>query len=581
MSMMEGFHTAKEMFQKSLLKYKRYLLEGIGATIVINILALATSLFSMQVYDRVIPTHGLSTLLTLGIGVVMMILFEFTLKRVRSSIMDSAIVGLDNAYARQIYKRLLSIRLDQMPSSVGSLSSQLKSYETIRGFLTASTLYVFVDTPFAIVYILLLSFIGSPWIALVSLTFFMSALSVGFWLKFRIKKHTEEGARFNNIRIGELVETIQGSEIIKAGNGGQKFLTRWMKTSKAAITNDLAMRHINEDTSYIAALLQQLGYASIVIVGAYLVTEGVMTMGALIACTIISGRIMAPVAALPGLLTQMSHAKTALDGIEQMFTLKMDNDGISTPLTPEKVYGHFIVENVKYVYNKSVTALEIPNLEIRAGEKVAIIGMIGSGKSTLLKILSGMYTPEEGKIFLDNLDISHIDRGVLSRSIGFMSQDNRLFQGTLRENLLIGGEDPGDEAIRDVAAKTDLLSLVSRHPKGFELPIFEGGTGLSSGQRQIVALTRLLLSKPSIWLLDEPTASMDSQLETRVIQLLKASIQKEDTAIIVTHKPNILALVDRLIVVNNGKIVMSGPRNDVLAKLSTPTSLQTTPVKEV
>lgn len=570
-NMVEKFHNAKEMFQKSLIKYKRYLMEGIGATIVINILALATSLFSMQVYDRVIPTHGLSTLITLGIGVIMMIFFEFTLKRVRSSIMDSAIVGLDNMYARQIYKRLLSVRLDQMPSSVGSLSSQLKSYETIRGFLTASTLYVFVDTPFAIVYILLLSFIGSPWIALVSFSFFLGALSVGFWLKYRIKIHTEEGARFNNIRIGELVETIQGSEIIKAGNGGQKFLTRWMKTSKAAILNDLAMRHINEDTSYIAALLQQLGYASIVIVGAYLVTDGAMTMGALIACTIISGRIMAPVAALPGLFTQMSHAKTALNGIEQMFALKMDNDGIQTPLAPEKIQGHFLVENIKYVYNKAVTALEIPNLEIKAGEKVAIVGMIGSGKSTLLKILSGLYIPEEGKIFLDNLDISHIERNVLSRYIGFMPQDNRLFQGTLRENLLIGIDDPGDDIIKEISMKTDLLQLVNKHPKGFELPIFEGGTGLSSGQRQIVALTRLLLSNPSVWLLDEPTASMDAQLENRIVQLLKTVIKKEDTAIIVTHKPNILALVDRLIVVNQGKIIMAGPRNEVLAKLSSPT----------
>ena len=570
-NMVEKFHNAKQMFQKSLIKYKRYLMEGIGATIVINILALATSLFSMQVYDRVIPTHGLSTLITLGIGVIMMIFFEFTLKRVRSSIMDSAIVGLDNMYARQIYKRLLSVRLDQMPSSVGSLSSQLKSYETIRGFLTASTLYVFVDTPFAIVYILLLSFIGSPWIALVSFSFFLGALSVGFWLKYRIKIHTEEGARFNNIRIGELVETIQGSEIIKAGNGGQKFLTRWMKTSKAAILNDLAMRHINEDTSYIAALLQQLGYASIVIVGAYLVTDGAMTMGALIACTIISGRIMAPVAALPGLFTQMSHAKTALNGIEQMFALKMDNDGIQTPLAPEKIQGHFLVENIKYVYNKAVTALEIPNLEIKAGEKVAIVGMIGSGKSTLLKILSGLYIPEEGKIFLDNLDISHIERNVLSRYIGFMPQDNRLFQGTLRENLLIGIDDPGDDIIKEISMKTDLLQLVNKHPKGFELPIFEGGTGLSSGQRQIVALTRLLLSNPSVWLLDEPTASMDAQLENRIVQLLKTVIKKEDTAIIVTHKPNILALVDRLIVVNQGKIIMAGPRNEVLAKLSSPT----------
>lgn len=567
--------TAKEMFVSNLLKFRRTIFEGVGATVLINILALATSLFSMQVYDRVIPTHGISTLWTLAIGVLMMIFFEFMLKNARSSMMDSVVVGLDNIYARQIYRRLLSVRLDQMPSSVGSLSSQLKSYESIRGFFTASTLYVFVDTPFAIIYILLIAFIGSPWVAMVSLAFFLIALSIGFWLKYRIKKNTEEGAKFNNIRLGELVETIQGSEIIKAGNGGQKFLSRWMKTSRLAIANDLAMRQINEHTTYIAALLQQLGYASIIIVGAYMVTDGAMTMGALIACTIISGRIMAPVAALPGLFTQMSHAKAALDGIEQMYALKTDHQEINNPLKPTVIYGNYRVDHVEYSYTESIAALSIDNLEIKAGEKIAIVGAIGSGKSTLLKILTGMYVSEKGKVFLDNLDISHIDREVLSRLIGYMPQDNRLFQGTLRENLIIGSEDPGDDRIRDVSEQTGLIQLVNKHPKGFELLISEGGGGLSSGQRQQVAITRLLLSKPSVWLLDEPTASMDGQLETRMLNLLQQSIKPEDTVIIVTHKPGILPMVDRIIVMNNGQVALSGPKNEVLTALAAP--VQSTP----
>lgn len=340
-----------------------------------------------------------------------------------------------------------------------------------------------------------------------------------------------------------------------------------MRTSKGAISNDLSMRHINENSSYIAALLQQIGYASIVITGAFLVVDGVMTMGALIACTIISGRIMAPVAALPGLFTQMAHAKAALDGLERMFSLKTYHNNIANPLTPSNIEGEFSLEDIEYSYNEGTKALEIEKLKINKGDKIAVVGSIGSGKSTLLKILSGMYAPNNGKILLDSLDISLIDREILSKNIGFMSQENRLFQGTLRENLLIGQNDPGDEFLKQISVITGLINIVQNNPKGFELPISEGGIGLSSGQKQLVAITRLLVNNPSIWLLDEPTASMDGQLENKILKILSTSIKTEDTAIIVTHKPSILSIVDKILVLNDGKMVMFGNKNDVLSKL--------------
>jgi len=566
-------HSAFELFRFSLSKYTRFLFEGIGTTILINFLALATSLFSMQVYDRVIPTHGLSTLATLSVGVIVMIIFEFTLKRARSSIMDNVVVGVDSFASRTIYKRLLSVRLDQMPASVGTLSSQLKSYETIRSFLTASTLYVFVDAPFAGIYIIILALIASPWIAVVSSIYFLIALIVGFWLKFKIAKHAKLSANYSNIRLGELVETVQGIEIIKAGHGESKFLSRWMRTSKATIANDLSMKHINEDATYIAALIQQLGYASIIIVGAYLVVDGAMTMGALIASSIISNRIMAPAAALPGLFSQMAHSKAALEGLEQMYDLKVDHHDITQPLKPNIVEGAYRVDNAEYIYNKTTVALKIENLVIKAGERVAILGTIGSGKSTLLKMLTGMYVPENGKLFLDNLDLSHIDRSVLTEKIGYMPQDNRLFQGTLKDNLTVGLKNYTDEELKKAAELTGLLQVIAQHPKGFELPIFEGGSGLSSGQRQLVALTRLILRNPNIWLLDEPTASIDGPLEMKILNLIKSALRETDTLIVVTHKPNILAIVDRIIVVNGGKIVLDGPRDSVIEKLSAPKNM--------
>ena len=559
---------AVDMFKKKFFKYKKNLLEGIGATFIINILALATSLFSMQVYDRVIPTHGLSTLVTLSIAVIMMIIFEFSLKIARSTLMDNMTLNLDNIYTRNIYKRLLSVRLDQLPASIGSLSSQLKSYETIRGFLTSSTIFLFVDAPFALIYIFLLSFIASPWIAIVSLFFFLLSLIVGFYLKYKIKYYASAGAKFSNLRIGELVETIQGAEIIKSGNGENKFLSRWMRTSKSSILNDLGMKHISENSGYFSALLQQLGYASIVIVGAFLVIDGTMTMGALIASSIISGRVMSSVAALPGLFTQMAHSRAAIDGIEQMYALKTDHEDITVPLKMELIMGGFKIKDVEYLYNKTVRGLSIDSLEIKAGEKVAIIGSIGSGKSTLLKVLTGLYGVEQGNVFIDNLDIAHVDRSSLSKHIGYMPQDNRLFQGTIKENLIIGFQDPGVDVLQNICEQTGLINVINQHQKGFELPIYEGGVGLSSGQRQLVAITRLFLSNPKIWLLDEPTASMDGQLEMRTLQILQQHVQPNDTLIVVTHKPNILALVDRIIVMNNGQIYMDGKKEEVLLKLN-------------
>ena len=559
---------AKGMFSRNFFKYKRFVIEGVLATLAINFLALATSLFSMQVYDRVIPTHGLSTLFTLSLGVFLMIIFEFALKLSRSSLMDNMTLGLDNTYARSIYKRLMTVRLNKLPTSIGSLSSQLKSYETIRGFLTSSTIFLLIDTPFVIFYLFILSFIGSPWIAITSFVFFLFALIVGFWLKYKVKKLANEGAKYSNIKIGELVETIQGIEIIKSGRGENKFLSRWMQTSKYAAINDLAMKHTSENANYIAALLQQLGYASIVIVGAFLVVDGEMTMGALIACSIISGRIMAPVASLPGLFSQMAHSKAALEGIEQMYALDVDNKGFSEPMKPEKIFGAYKIKEAEYIYNNTIKALSINDLEIKAGEKVAIIGAIGSGKSTLLRLLTGLYGVEKGNVYLDNIDIASIERGVLSSNIGYMPQDNRLFQGTIRENLVIGNRELSEDILREACEKTGLMNILNFHQKGFELPIFEGGVGLSTGQRQLVAITRLILTNPNIWLLDEPTASMDGKIENDVLNILKGAIKPSDTLIVVTHKPTILSMVDRIIVMNNGEVYLDGKTNEVLSRLN-------------
>ena len=327
------------------------------------------------------------------------------------------------------------------------------------------------------------------------------------------------------------------------------------------------MRHLSENVGYLGASLQQLSYASLIVVGALTVMRGEMTTGGLIACSILSGRILNPILAGPGLMIQRAHARAAEDGLEKLYQLKTDNHGVRRPLVPERIEGRFVLEDVSFAYGDNPVALRVPRFCIQPGERIAVVGPIGSGKSTLLRVLTGMYVPQAGRVLLDDLDLSHISRLVLSRQIGYLQQDHRLFQGTLRENLLIGLADPGDEDILRAMRRTGMDRIVAAHPKGLDRPIVEGGRGLSGGQRQLVAFTRLLLCRPRIILLDEPTASMDDDQERRCLGVLAEEAQAGATLVVVTHKPNVLPLVERVVVMIGNGIVRDGPRDAVLKDL--------------
>jgi ATP-binding cassette subfamily C protein LapB len=338
--------------------------------------------------------------------------------------------------------------------------------------------------------------------------------------------------------------------------------------SNETIHNDVKVRNSTESVQYIAGMLHQISYASIVVAGALAATEGLITMGALIACSILSGRILQPVMQIPNLLVQRAHSLAAVDGLEQLYGLESDHHGIQRPLTPGHLSGELTVDKVQFAYGEGPLALQVANLKIKQGDKVGVLGPIGAGKSTLLRLLSGMYRPQEGRILLDGLDLAHINRQVISQNIGYLQQDHRLFQGTLRENLLIGLPDPGDEVIHKALMRSGLLRLVSVHPQGLELPIFEGGKGLSGGQRQLVAFTRLLLCETIVLLLDEPTATMDNEQERLCLSVLQEELTPEKTLVLATHKPALLSLVDRLLVIMGNQIVMDGPRDEVLAQLA-------------
>jgi ATP-binding cassette subfamily C protein LapB len=553
--------------RSTLVVYRSELLEAGIASAFIGFLALATSLYSMQVYDRVIPTRGEHTLIILSVGVFLAVLIELAIKFTRSHIMDHVVVGMDERLSREVFQRLLQLRVDQVPTAVGTLAGQLRGYEQLRNFYTASTLFTLIDLPLALLFLVLIAWIATPLVAFVPVTAVVLVLVLGMGMRRQVREHARQGAAMANMKTGLLVEAVEGIETIKAGSGGWKFLSRWIDVNAATIQNDLQMRRTTERSNYSIAAVQQIGYAALIAVGAVVVMRGEMTMGALIACSILSGRILTPIMALPNLMVQHAHAQAALEGIERLYTLKTDHEEVDQALVPETIEGHYRIEGVKFAYGDNPQSLVVPKLEFKAGERVAVVGPIGAGKSTLLRLLSGLYPAQEGRIHLDNLDITHIQRQVLNQHIGYLQQDHRLFQGTLRENLLIGLPDPGDEALLQAMRRTGMDQFVGAHPKGLARTISEGGKGLSGGQKQLLAFTRLVLCDPQILLLDEPTATMDEAQERKCLEVLMQQAQSGKTLVVVTHKPNLLALVDRIVVVAGHQILLDGPRDTVIEQL--------------
>lgn len=542
--------------------------EAIVASLIINILTVVVSFFSMQVYDKVIPSRSTETLVALLGGVLMLIVFEWVMKWTRSKVMDRAVVGLDSRLGRDIFERLLSVRLDQMPASVGSLASQLRGYEQVRNFYTASTLFALVDVPAAIIFLFVIAWIASPWVSLVPLTIAVVALVVGLMYRRRVRQMAAENQREVNMKTGMLVETVEGAETIKSTHGGWFFLSKWLDLSTKTIRNDLKMRHTTDSLQYFMASMQQFSFVLLVSLGAVLVIEGVITMGGLIACSILGGRVLSAIMMVPNLMVQHAHARAAIDGVEGLYKLEPDSPAGVQPLTPSILRGQYLLDGVSFAYGKAQPALNIKRLSINPGERVGVLGTVGSGKSTLLRVMAGLYRPTEGRVLIDGLEMSQVARESMTRHVSYVQQDHRLFEGSLRQNLLVGLPNPGDDAIKEAMSRTGLLELVSGHPMGLDLPIFEGGRGLSGGQKQLLVFTRMVLAKPKVMLLDEPTASMDMGAETRCMQVLNEGLQSGGTLVLVTHKPSMLAIVSRVIVMARGQIVMDGPRDAVLAQLN-------------
>ena len=561
--------SAKDWFRFAIRKHWHVFGQGIFATFIISLLALFTSLYTMQVYDRVVPTRGFSTLFVLTVGVVMAILLEFMMKQSRAYIVERAAKKIDIELADVFFNKALTIRMDARPATVGTFASQIRNFESVRNFMTTSTLFILADAPFALFFLVVIALLAGP-VALVPALMIPLAVLTGWLLSRKIKHYTELHMEESNKKNGLLIEAIDGIEAIKAAGASWKQRDKHNELTTVMAENDIKMRQLNTRATNISQSLQQFNYVGLIAAGAFAITAGNLTMGGLIACSILVGRALTPISQIPNLINQWSNAKVSLEALDGIMALPNDRDDDVRLVVPSSCKGDIRFEGVGYGYSEDKAVLDIESLSIKAGERVAIIGAVGSGKSTLIKLMSGLYRPKKGAVFLDGVDMSHLAEDFISEHVGYLPQDVRLFNGSLRDNLILGLPTPADSRIMRAAALTGLDKVISSHPKGFELPISEGGRGLSGGQRQLVGLTRMLLAAPRILMLDEPTASMDTKLEVKVMKHLFEEMPAHSSVIVVTHKPAVLTQVDRIIVMGEGRVLMDDKRDKVLSVMRQP-----------
>jgi ATP-binding cassette subfamily C protein LapB len=559
--------TASKMFLKIALDQKRYIIYALIASLSISIFALVISLYSMQVYDRVIPTGGINTLITLSVGALIAIFIEFCLKIAKSTVLDNANKDMDMKYSHKIFDKFLKIRCDALPKSIGQLTGQLQSYASVRGFITMFISFIIIDFPFALFFLTIIALISQE-LALIMLLFLFLTIISGFIYGNRTDALIKSSTLSSYKKLGLLVETVENAESIKSTNSGWKFQNKWNSLTNDGIDDEYKIKHFNEISSYITFLIQQINYMFLIAMGAYIISSSdKLTMGSLIAISILSSRVLNPFASIPSIVMSWSRAKMSIDDLNNIFKLPSDNEGMEKPLNPIMLNVDLVCNDIQFAYSKDSAVLKTKKLRITQGEKIGILGVIGSGKSTLLKVLAGLYKPQDGMISLNGIDLHQISREKISQTIGYLPQNVKLFSGTLRDNLILGMIGIKDETIIEASKLSGLINLINSSPQGLDTLVPEGGDSVSSGQRQLIGLTRLIILNPDIWLLDEPTANIDETTERMFLNFLNSYLINK-TLVIISHKQSSFSIVNRLIVMSQNEIYLDGSKNDVIAHLS-------------
>ncbi len=536
------------------------------AAFFINVFALALPLFTMNVYDRVVPNHATETLWMLAAGVGIVLVADILLRTMRGYFLDLAGRRVDIQLSALIMERVLGMRLEHRPTSVGSYAVNLRSFETVRDFITSASITTLIDIPFAVIFIAVIAWIA--WPVIVPLLIGL-AVVLGFALSVqgRLKELSETTYRASAMRNATLIESLVGLDTIKSMGAESRMQRRWEETTTFLAHVGVKLRLLSNSAINTTQWGQQMVTLGVIIVGVYLITAGELSMGGLIACTMLSGRIMAPFGQLAGLITQYHSARIALDSLEEVMAQPVERPEGAQFLSREMFRGEIEFKNVSFTYpGAEVASLNDVSFKVAPGEHVAILGRVGSGKSTLQKLGMGLYQPTGGAVLIDGIDVRQIDPSELRSRIGYVPQDVTLFYGSLRDNLTLSNPQVSDAALVRSVEIANLTEFVNAHPQGFDMTVGERGESLSGGQRKSVALARGVIQEPSLLLMDEPTGSMDHSTEMAVKQQLAAFVEGR-TWLVVTHRNSLLEMVDRIIVIDNGKLVADGPRDSVIKAL--------------
>ncbi len=551
------------------LKYSRDIYRDIlVASLLINMFVLATPLFTMNVYDRVVPNNAIDTLWILALGVAVIYIFDMVIKLVRTHFLEIAAKKSDIIMSSILFEKTMDLKMKAAPDSIGSYANKLTEFESIRSFLTSSTLSLLIDLPFVFIFLLTVYYVAGAIVVIPVITIAI-ILAYTFSMRKSLQESIESTYKAATQKNSMLIESLGSLETIKYMGAAGHVQWKWEELCGDIANKSVKSKTLSASISTVTSVLIQLNTVAVVIAGVYMIKEVELTLGGLIAAVILSSRMIAPMGQVAALAAHFQHTKTAYENLDEIMQLPVEREEGKKFIERHAFRGELEFKHVNFAYPESLkSSLDDISFKVAAGEKVGIIGRIGSGKSTLQKLLLGLYASDSGSILVDGIDINQIDPADLRKNIAYVPQDITLFKGSVKENIVLKNASADDDAILNAADISGVIEFVNRHPKGFDMPVGEGGRELSGGQRQSIAVARAFIQDSPIVLLDEPSNQMDNSTEARLIGRLRSEVA-DKTLLLVTHKMSLLALVDRLIVLDEGRIVLDGPKGEVLEKLST------------